>query len=102
MPTNAGHEFGGCFGPGRVQHVKNYEAQDSLRHPDGSRITSRRITEVSKAISKILRHHWSLQVNPRGFAWLSDVQQRVWDGERWFPTEAEILMAVAKDDLVRC
>ena len=37
----------------------------------------------------------------RGFAWLSDVQQRVWDDERWFPTETEILMAVAKDDLVR-
>ena len=62
---------------------------------------SRRITEVGKAIGRVLRHHWSLLVNLLGFAWLTDVQQRVWDDEKWLPTETEILMAVAKDDLVR-
>ena len=67
----------------------------------GHSITARRVTEVGKAISKVVRHHWSLQVNLRGFAWLSDVQEIAWDDEGWFPTETEILMAAAKDDLVR-
>mgnify|MGYP000385306328 CR=1 FL=1 len=61
----------------------------------------RRLTDVGKAVGKILRHHRTLQVNSLGFAWMTDVSQRVWDDEGWRPTEPEILMAVAKDENCR-
>ena len=86
VPANAGRGIEGRFARGTTRFVTDCVKSRDLRNPSGIEMTSRRITDVGKAVGKILRHHRTLQVNPLGFAWLADVQQRVYDDERWQPT----------------
>ena len=85
VPADAGQGFSERFEPS----IAHREGGVNLPGIDGQRITLRRISEVGKAIRKVLRHDWTLQVNLPGLAWLTDAQQRVCDDEEWFPTEGD-------------
>ncbi len=101
MPADAGHGIDGRFAPGTNQHVTACVTRRDQRNPNGITMRQRRLTDVGKAVGQILLHHTTLQVNSLGFAWMTDVSQRVWGDEGWRPTEPEILKAVAKDEHCR-
>ncbi len=82
-PADAWHGFDGRFAPGTNQHVTACVTRRDLRSPSGIAMRQRRLTDVGKAVGKILRHHRTLQVNSLEFAWMTDVSQGVWDDEGW-------------------
>ena len=98
MPSNAGSNMRhGVFSYNIPSSIRDVARSRSLINSDGIVTAKHHAYNVSRLLSKILRHSKTIRVNTLGFAWVQDVAQSMESHSGCACSQADIFFAVARD-----